>query len=330
MDIYKLIENNEVESHLNTMSDVHGIAEFCRIAASMYCRGFANIEKSNQYYQKALGIYEEINDIHKIIDITRDLAVNKELVGDYEDAYKGFRRCADLSMSNNYIEGFMLACGGIAVLYLHLKDINNPRVKEITSDCQLLYEKTKHPFLSEALVLIEALEGNASDRLRDKIHAQDLLENLIANTNYPPNKWSGTRFLLINYLDEMILTKSTNLLEKSKSLFNTLRPSTKNNFILKIRLTILETKLSMISGDLSQSKKNLESVLNELERITKSRVIKRFTEEVAYELDLIKFEYAGWRELMKKNISLKDESKKDELLNYIIMAKNSIQSMSSV
>ncbi|MCE7734669.1 MAG: hypothetical protein GPJ54_07325 [Candidatus Heimdallarchaeota archaeon] len=327
MDFVRLIEDNQVEVYLSSLDskDPLILAEGHYNLGRVYCRTFADIERSDYHYIIAENLFNKEGQMKNRIACKRDLAVNRELIGEYENAYVGFRECVDMSLEINYVYGFTIAMGGITLIHHHLNDMENPRVTQAIEDCKKFNERHPDAQLSESLVLLQSLYGNISSRLRDRIHAQESLEELIQTTKHAHTKWSGTRFLIINYIDEMLLTRSTDLLDRAKELFESLAPAAQNNFILKIRLDILEARLEMISGNLTKTKEKLEGVLEILDGISKSQVITRFVDEVEFELGQLKDQYGKWRDYLRMNVMLESEARSDELMQYIEMAQQSLQ-----
>lgn len=123
----------------------------------------------------------------------------------------------------------------------------------------------------------------------------------------------------------MFLTENMELLPRAKELFEIIRPSMKDNLILKIRYNIVEAKLQLVNGDLEATKQRLNLVLDELNNLKTRNV--RFEDEVLRELDNLHESYEKWRTLMRKNISFEKEMKKAALEDYL---KNAIQVLSSM
>lgn len=280
-----------------------------------------DLDQSDYYYNKPLEIFEEEELKERFIMILRDIFVNAELRGEYDKAMKGFESCFEMSKEINFEYGICLASGGIALLYVHLDDLKNPKLAELRKELRLLAEKYDSNILNESALIGEAVILIFESRLKDRMKGQELLEGLI-HSSYPPIKSSANEFLLISYLEEMMQTGNKDLLKLSKQLFDTIKPSMKDNLIQKLRFTILESKLHMIDGDLGTTRELLEDLLEEITCLGKKKMFIRFIDEINVELDSLSEEYNRWSELISSNASFEELLDKAALSQYITNIKN--------
>jgi rubrerythrin len=288
-----------------------------------YCRTYGDLAQSDVHYNKALEIYDNEGLREKYIMTLRDIHVNDELRGEYDKALSGFENCFEMSKEIDYEYGICTSSGGIALLYMHLDDMENLKLTELSDEIKLLAEKLDSDILRESAVLGEALFYIFESRLKYQMKGQELLEGL-KDSNFPAIKNSASEFLLINYLEEMIRTNNIELLDLSKQLIEGIKPSMQHNLILKLRITILESKLHMIDGDLESTRELLEGLLDEITALGKKKMFIRFADEINTELDSLNEEYNRWRKLITDNASFKEILDKAALRQYILKAKNSM------
>ena len=328
-EVYNLIETGNVEDNLLEIKEKTDLGDIYYQLGNIYCRSYGDIDQSDYYYDKAFSIFKELNEKKKLIHTIRDMAVNFELKGEYDRAMVEFEKCLEMSKKENYELGLVLSYGGIGLLYQHMGDQSNPRVIEITEEVKHLAKKFDSQLLYDASLLGDSLVLENSLRLKDKIKAQDILENLVDNTKYPIIQWSATRFLIKNYLLEFITTKNYELLNTVRSLINSLKqtvnPTTfspiSNSLIAKIRMTILESRLFMVEGDLETSRIILTEMFDELQNLKKSTVLIRLEEEITSELNNLNNEYTNWEKLMNKNASFEEMVHEMKLKEYITKAQ---------
>lgn len=329
IDIYELIQlnNNKQFNNFNTIiesvSNRIELGEVYYKLGYTYCRTYGDLEKSNFYYAKALVIFDEEELKQKYILTLRDIYVNEELRGKYGEALTGFERCFEMSKEVGYDYGICISYGGITLLFLHLDDLNNPKFLAMHDEINYLAEKFDSDLLRESYLLVEALKLIFKSRLKDQMKGQNILEKL-KDSNYPPIKYSANEFLLISYLNEMIQTSNKEILILAKKLIASIKSSMKNNLLIKLRITILESKLQMIDGDLESTRNLLEELLEDISGHGKDKMFTRFADEIKNEIEGLNYKYRKWRKLIKSNASFKEIIDKAELKEYIIKARTMI------
>ena len=311
VDIHHLIQSRYSQSSddfdkvLDTITDKKELAEIYYKLGYCYCRTYGDLEQSDNCYNKALLIFEENGLREKYILTLRDMYVNNELRGEYDKALNGFADCFEMSREINYEYGICIATGGIALLYLHLEDMQNPKVLELLDEVRRLAKRNDSDLLRESALIGEALTLIFEPRLKHQMRGQEILEGLI-DSEFSAIKTSAIEFLLISYLEEMIRTSNKELLVASNKLIKSLIPSSRGNLIQKFRFTILESKLNMVDGDLETTKILLEELLTEISNAGEKRFI-RFIDEIKSELDNLDEEYIKWSELVSNNASFKEK-----------------------
>lgn len=323
--IKDLIEGDGIDKYIASIESDEEVAEVLYQLGSVFCRSYGDLDSSDLYYGKAIDMFDTLDKKERVIDSTRDLAVNQELRGNYDEAYELFYKCTRMSLSAGYYRGYMIAFGGVALLYFHLGNAQHERVLEIDKEFKEAAKQNDNPYIIESIAIADGLLSMNSNRLRDLVHSQNVLEHLIETTEIPEIKFSSIHFLVTNYIKEMMLTENLELLPRAKELFNEIQPAMEDNLILKIRFNILEAKLQLVNGDLEATKGRLNLVMDELNNLQTRNV--RFEEEVLRELDGLNEYYDRWRKLVQKNISFEDEIKQAALEEYFQTARRVLASM---
>ncbi len=325
-EIHLLIKNGNIADKLTEITDRAVLGDLYYKLGSIYCRTYGDIEQSDKYYIQAQTIFEEHKNRIQLIHTIRDIAVNYELKGDYDKSFKRFKQCWEMSKRAKYDLGLVLASGGLGLLHRHLRSIDPNYAKDHIFDRSLFNEmremaaKTNSQLLRENLLLGEIIELEESSRLKDKIKSQEILEKLI-DSEYPVIKATAHRFLIRNYIDEFLITKSPQLFTAIKELFENARESISSNIIIKVKITVLEAKIHLVEGNLQTSKSILIDIREELQNLKKSSVFVRLEEEINLELKNLNNQYSKWKELLKTNISFEDIMQKEEIREYILQAK---------
>jgi tetratricopeptide (TPR) repeat protein len=331
MDIHHLIQSryHDIDGHdefdrvLDDITDRKELAEIYFKLGFTYLRTYGDIDESDHFYNKALEIFEEEGLREKYILTLRDIYVNDELRGDYDNALAGFESCFEMSKEIGYEHGICISYGGIVLLHIHLKDFANTKVAELCNECKHLAEKLDSDLLRESAVLGEAVQFIFESRLKYQMKGQELLEGLM-DTTFRPIKVSATEFLIISYLEEMIRTNNKELLYLSKQLIDDVKPWMKSNLVQKLRITILESKLHMIDGNLAKTKDLLEGLLEEVSGQGMKKMFVRFSDEIKSELEGLNDEYSKWKKLIATNASFKEIMDNSAMRQYILKAKNAI------
>lgn len=168
--IKQLIEGNGIDAFVASITSDEELAELYFQLGSVYCRSYGDLESSDFYYSKAIEMFETINKKERLIDTNRDLGVNQELRGNYDKAYELFFRCKQLSLEINYYKGYMIAFGGVALLYYHLGNVYHPRFLEIEKEFKEAAKESDNPYIVESVAIADALLSLNSNRLRDLVH----------------------------------------------------------------------------------------------------------------------------------------------------------------
>ncbi len=331
MDIHHLIQSryhdidgdDEFDTVLEEIKDSTELAEVYYKLGFTYLRTYGDLEESDHFYHKALEIFKEEGLREKYILTLRDISVNNELRGEYDKALSGFENCLEMSKKIDYEYGICTSIGGIVLLHVHLNNFHNANVAKLCNECRDLAEKLDSDLLRESAVLVEALQLIFESRLKYQMKGQELLEGLMDST-FPAIKVSVTEFLLITYLEEMIRTNNVELLKLSKQLIEDVKPSMKSNLVQKLRITILESKLHMVDGDLEKTRELLEGLLEEVSGQGMNKMFVRFSDEIKTEIEGLNEEYSKWKKLIASNASFKEIMDNSAMRQYILKAKNAI------
>ena len=175
--------------------------------------------------------------------------------------------------------------------------------------------------ISKGLILIN------SDRLKDKIHGQTIIEGALGfidgkfeeKRNHPHLSQIGILSLIELMLDEVKLYGKNEPIEDINTLLNYLteQSNKSQNYQSLTNVKIIKSRLEVLSGNLKKASEILEEALvisSEMKLINlKEQVIKE-------QKHLIK-ELGHWKELLDNNAEISLRLEKLQLIDYIKYAK---------
>ena len=282
------------------------------------------LQKSMEFYKSAENIYE---NVPKSVDSTHFLARTKHNIGillrrqnQLERSKKYLMEAVDLfEVSHSPIE-MVSSNYELLIIYLNQDDIDGAnyylsKIEELKNSSdeiriELLYR------ISKAEIL-----GNSS-RLINRVEAQKILNTLIESEIVSPDLKIHTMLNLCELLlNEFKVTESRDVLVDIAKLLGKLTElaSELDSILLNLEISILESRLLLIKGDIDGSSKILEeSLVIAQEHNMEHIILKIKSEELKLQKDIQK-----WEDLLHHGVSILEIIRKSELERYIDHVKNS-------
>ncbi|MHA2334967.1 MAG: tetratricopeptide repeat protein, partial [Candidatus Hodarchaeales archaeon] len=189
-----------------------------------------------------------------------------------------------------------------------LKQLETIAIETINEKIRLNYQ------LAKALML------KASPRLKNRVKAQEIFENIGETTGI---EHSIVTFALLNKCDLLISEyKSTGekeilneIMELSQRLY--LMGQEENAYPTIIKALLLQSKLFLIEGSLEK----LEGRLNEAFNIAESKNLGSLLNQINHEQEKVRTELVKWKALLTSNASIQERFSAAALDNYINSVK---------
>ncbi|MFQ5981219.1 MAG: tetratricopeptide repeat protein [Candidatus Heimdallarchaeota archaeon] len=181
---------------------------------------------------------------------------------------------------------------------------------------QLINEQEENKLISQYCRLAEALVLKASPRIRDKVRAQELFQQVAEEEIFVHILTERAMVNLCELLlDELKAYGEIAVLQEAKTLVHRLYTlaQDRHSFSLTINALILQAKLSLIEGDLAAVTQLLEQARftadeNKLELLAK---------KVSRERDHLETQFETWRGLIQRNASFEERLKHARVADYL-------------
>ncbi|MHA2494714.1 MAG: tetratricopeptide repeat protein [Candidatus Hodarchaeales archaeon] len=305
------------------------------------------------YYRQALRIAEEDDHKWQLISVTFSLGFTYLFQGNLDRALEHMQRSSALSRELGQKEQIHLSYG-IGLIHWQQgaleqarealgqflgrgEEIDSPRViaaalfrlTSVTLDqgardqaeqylqrLKQIKDQTEDKFIDQEYRLAAALVLKASPRLRDKMQAQEIFEE-VANEEMVDFEW--TQIAMVHLcellLDELKTYGEVAVLQEAKILANKLYglSQERQSFWLMVEVLILLAKLALIEGDLTAA----TQFLDQAKLTTEEKNLELLTQKVIAEKQSLEDQYETWLTLIQSSGSFQERLEQAKVADYL-------------
>lgn len=291
------------------------------ITRALNCLGWAyrakgELDTSLEYMHHSLTLCEESGSHIAIGHLLNNIGYVYWLKNDLNKALDYHQRSLTL---REKIKADMDIVESLSNLILVLADQQNyDQARTYLNRMQTLYETHSEDFYRINCLYNEAFLLKQSGRMKDKVRAQSLFEDIINEKH----DLLGFKYESMIHLCELLLVEMKSFgdpeaLEEAKTLVEQLHSLSRSEPTYFIEILLLESKFAVIEGDLQKAFKHLE----EAQMITEENKLNQLNQRVQKNQEILKKELDNWRELFERNASLQERLERAKLEEYIIEAK---------
>ena len=295
--------------------------------ASIY-RQQGYLDKSFSYLNDAKDLYDPSISKTFLIGILYQFAMTYWMKSDTSTTINNFEEILSLASESDSILPILTRSSiyfWMIMISLEIKNVDHSNkylllLKDLlasTIDSLLI------PKIRQNLSLAEALILKTSSRMRDKVQAQDLFNNIVNDTSYMS---SYRELAMINLcellLDELRLFGDPSVLDEVQSLLTKMfsLAESRDSFSLMTNALLLQSKLALLNGNVFRC----EELLEQAYLITADKDLLMLHKKVASEKQHLQDQYESWKNLVDSHSSFGDRLEQVQLTNYLQEAKKFI------
>ncbi|MFX0091046.1 MAG: tetratricopeptide repeat protein [Candidatus Hodarchaeota archaeon] len=282
------------------------------------------------YYQRSLSNYEAINNrpgiawgLFTVGTAYRHKGELETALNYWKRSYTVYEKLDDGKNPHIAISSYF-PLSGIVLFSLELQDL--VQAQKYLPKLQKLYKRTQDKQIHYVSRLGEALILKQGKRMKDKVQAQVILQQLINEEN----TWFAFARIAIVNLCELLLIEvksfgDREVWEEVKTLTQQLHVTAQeyHSFSMIVETLLLQAKMATIDGDLQQALKYYEQArLTAEEKKLGLQSQKVNAEQKRFEMELEK-----WQTLIQRNASLQERLAQSQLDDYIQQVQKLVTQM---
>ena len=277
-----------------------------------------DFEQALRYYQESLVLSQELGNKHDMALCYNNIGEIYHSMGKIEEALDQIKKSLTFFREIGATPDITLPLFNLVELSLY-----SGLPQKAQSYLQQLQEisiKEENNIISRRYRLAKALVLKNSRRVKVRIQSSDILEKLISEEIIDHALTIRAMFelseLLIDelraYGEEEVFYEVKELIQRLDEIANR-----QNSYSLIIDTAILQSRLSMVEGDLNASQKFLDRA----ELIAKEKEIHHLAKEIQKEKEHLKSQYKKWEYLIQSNAPFGSRLEQAQLAEYIYAAK---------
>ncbi|MHA2165554.1 MAG: tetratricopeptide repeat protein [Candidatus Hodarchaeales archaeon] len=276
-------------------------------------------EQAYKCFQQLLELAQELGHKDKIANYFYHTGFILWQRGDLDQALINMEKSHTLRQEQGmefFWENFRLVC-------LTLEKNSLGKANEYLGRLRQLNEQTEDEFINQTYQTAMALVLKASPRIKDKVKAQELFqENLERKQIF----FTLTELNMMNLcelrLDELKAYNEPSVLEEAKTLVTKLYASAQNqqSFSSVVRALSLQTKLTLIEGNLPLAVKLLNQALLTAEENNLGLLIKQVTAEIQQ----LEKQSDTWKQFIETNAPYEERIEYARVTDYLKSAKRTV------
>jgi tetratricopeptide (TPR) repeat protein len=277
-----------------------------------------DFENALSYYQDSLVLAQEIGNKHDIAICYNNIGEIYSSMGKYDEGIDQIKKGLTLLQE---IEAYP----DITLPLFNLVDLSlssgfPQKAQSYLDQLQEINTKDEHELISQRYRLAKALVLKSSKRVKMKMKSTEILEELISEDIIEHQLAVRAMFELSELLiDELRTYGEEEVFNEIKKLIQRLEEvaNKQNSHSLIIDTLILQSKLSMVEGNLNTS----QQFLNRGEQIAKDKEIINLANKVLKEKEELKNQYEKWEALIQSNAPYGSRLQQAQVAEYINAAK---------
>ncbi|MFX1515429.1 MAG: tetratricopeptide repeat protein [Promethearchaeota archaeon] len=277
-------------------------------------RAKGELDEALEYLQRSLALKEGIGNLQDIATTLDNLGIIYRAKGELDKALNCFQRSLTLEekIGNDIWTSYTL----VYLILLALDQQDQTRAQTYLRQLQHIHTHTPNKKIYLRSRLAEALVLKQSKRMRDKVQAQVLL-NQIVNEEAVWFEW--TALAIINYCDLLLFEVKSfgdpEVWAEAKTLIQEFSTKAQDQQMFPeiIEALLLRAKFAIIEGELQQALKYYDQA-----KLTATeKNLDLLTQKIAGERRTFEFEFDKWQELIQRNTSLQERLKMARIEEYI-------------
>jgi tetratricopeptide (TPR) repeat protein len=286
---YEIGNKDDIATSLNNIGNVYRLQ--------------GELEKALENYKQSLNYWEEFGNIQFISLSLCNIGEIYQQKGDFDTAVYYFKKALNLREEIGNKQEIALNLFYLISVSLDAKEKRRAeryfnRLKEING---LDVDK----IVFQIYRLAEAMILKTSNRMRDKVQAQELLREIIEEEIVDH---SLTVLSLLNLcellIEELKITGEKEILEIIKTIVSSLDEIAKKqkSYDLLVKINWFKSQLALIDLDLNKARE----LLSDAQYIAEKKGLRRLAMNISSDHDELLNQLSEWEELISKNASLKD------------------------
>ncbi|MHA2246114.1 MAG: tetratricopeptide repeat protein [Candidatus Hodarchaeales archaeon] len=272
------------------------------------------LDKALEYLQRSLVLKEDIGNPQDIATSLDNIGIIYRAKGELNKALNCFQRSLALEevIGNNIWSSYTL----FYLILIALDQQDQTRAQAYLNQLQQLQARTPNKKIHLRSQLAEALVLKRSKRMRDKVQAQVLL-NQIVNEEDIWFEW--TALAIINYCDLLLFEVKSfgdpEVWTEAKTLIQQFSTKAQDQqlFPMIVEALLLRAKFATIEGELQQALKYYDQA-----KLTATeKNLDLLAQKIAGEKRTFEVEFEKWQELIQRNASLQERLKMAQIEDYI-------------
>ncbi|MHA2092285.1 MAG: tetratricopeptide repeat protein, partial [Candidatus Kariarchaeaceae archaeon] len=277
-------------------------------------RARGELDKALEYLQRSLALKENIGNPQDIATSLDNIGIIYRAKGELNKAIDYFQRSLALEevIGNDIWSSYTL----FYLILIALDQQDQTRAQAYLNQLQQLHTRTPNKKIHLRSQLAEALVLKRSKRMRDKVQAQVLL-NQIVNEEVIWFEW--TALATINYCDLLLFEVKSfgdpEVWAEAKTLIQQFSTKAQDQqlFPMIVEALLLRAKFATIEGELQQALKYYDQA-----KLTATeKNLDLLTQKIAGERRTFELEFEKWQDLIQSNASLQERLKMAHIEDYM-------------
>ncbi|MFW9808236.1 MAG: tetratricopeptide repeat protein [Candidatus Thorarchaeota archaeon] len=249
-----------------------------------------------EFYQRSLLIYDGIGVKEGIALVLMNIGDCHARKNNIDYAFEYFERSLHISKEMGNTRLISNVLNQLVSLALDNSDLE--AAKEYFSQLEQIKEKSDNPILNQQYSIAEALILKKSNRTRDRVNAEEILEKVVGEDVIDH---SLTTVAMIHLCDLLLLelktTRAEEVLAKVKELTQKLVTIAEEqaSHPLVVETYLLQSKLALIEFEVIEARK----LMTEAKRLADEKGLQRLSQIVQNEIDTLQNEVKRWESILE-------------------------------
>jgi tetratricopeptide (TPR) repeat protein len=307
------------------LNENYGIALSTNLLGWVY-QFKGELDQAIKYSQRSLTLFKEFEKDLLVIWPLLNLAAVYKIKGDFISANTYYQDCLAQSEVCRDDIAASRALYNLTVMNIEVNQLEE--AKAYSQRLQNLYQQenlsngVKHRrslrIISQHTRLADALVLKASSRIKDKIKAQEIFQEVAEEKAGFDIIFTAMLHLCDSLLFEVGASGEEDVLKEAKEVIENLagRARKHHSFISVVDTLIIQAKFAMVEGNLTAA----AQFLDQAQITAEEKGLSRLAEKVSAEISRLKEQYDIWQHLIQSNASFQSRLEQTQLKDYLLNA----------
>jgi tetratricopeptide (TPR) repeat protein len=292
--------------------DKHNEAQFLNNTGFFHLKR-GELDSAVPYLRQSLAIFKKTND-DSILWPLQNLGACYHAQGEFEQAHDLLTKSLTISEKSDERNG--VACALYYLISLTIDTKSREEAQTYYQKANDLFSKSQDKFTNQWLRLAQIKYLKASSRLKNKVKAQELIQQIIDDES---SMYVVTVEALLDQCELLLFEMKTSgdeeLLQEVKQIsVNLVEITQKNNFFsLLVNTRLLQAQCEMVDGNLQKAM----DLLLKAQSTAKEHNLHQYIVRVDSERKHFEQELEKWRTIIRNNVALQERLDKSNLDNYV-------------